>query len=137
MFTTPRFDAAKLPLDQVKMTAARDLARHKTNAVAQYLSGTRCRQILLLTYFDETDPARCGVCDICLAEKKAAQSAEQAPSLREPILRQVGQQPLAPRELLALFPPKDATAVTAAVREMMDRGELVYAADGRLVLAAN
>ncbi|MBD2722307.1 RecQ family ATP-dependent DNA helicase [Hymenobacter armeniacus] len=136
MFTTPRFDAAKLPLDQVKMTAARDLARHKTNAVAQYLSGTRCRQILLLSYFDETDPARCGVCDICLAEKKAAQTAEQAPSLREPILAQVRQAARSPRELLAEFPPRDAAAVTAAVREMVDRGELAYAADGRLVLGA-
>ncbi|WP_233169346.1 RecQ family ATP-dependent DNA helicase [Hymenobacter sp. BT523] len=134
MFTTPRFDAAKLPLDQVKMTAARDLARHKTNAVAQYLSGTRCRQILLLTYFDVTDPARCGVCDICLAEKKAAQTAEQAPSLREPILAQVRQAARSPRELLAGFPPKDAAAVTDAVREMVDRGELAYAPDGRLVL---
>ena len=136
LFTTPRYDAAKLPLDQVKMTAARDLARAKTHAVAQYLGGTRCRQILLLTYFDEADPARCGVCDICLAEKKAAQTAGPAPSLREPILTQVRQGPLAPRELLATFAPKEAAAVTAAVREMVDRGELAYAADGKLVVGS-
>jgi len=131
MFTTPRFDAPKLPIDQVKMTAARDLARHKANAVAQYLAGTRCRQQLLLTYFDEADPARCGVCDICLAEKKAAQAAP-APSLREPLLLQVRQTAPTPRELLAAFPPQQAAAVTAAVRELVDRGELTYAADGRL-----
>ena len=136
MFTTPRFDSAKLPLDQVKMTAARDLARHKTNAVGQYLSGTRCRQILLLSYFDEADPARCGVCDICLAEKKAAQAAAQAPSLREPLLAHLRQASLSPRELLAAFPPKDAAAITATVRELVDRGELAYATDGRLVLPA-
>ncbi|MFD2720512.1 RecQ family ATP-dependent DNA helicase [Hymenobacter monticola] len=135
LFTTPRYDAHKLPLDQVKMTAARDLARAKTHAVAQYLSGTRCRQILLLTYFDEADPARCGICDICLAEKKAAQAAP-APSLREPVLAHLRQGPLAPRELLAAFAPKDATAVTATVRELVDRGELAYAADGRLVIGA-
>ncbi|MFC7669643.1 RecQ family zinc-binding domain-containing protein [Hymenobacter humi] len=70
LFTTPRFDAPKLPIDQVRMTAARDLARHQVNAVAQYQMGTRCRQQLLLTYFDEADPARCGVCDNCLVEKK-------------------------------------------------------------------
>ena len=135
MFTTPRFDAPKLPLDQVKMTAARDLARAKTHAVGQYLSGTRCRQILLLTYFDEADPAPCGVCDICLAEKKAAQAAVQAVSLREPLLQQVRQTTPTPRELLAAFPPAQAAAVTAAVRELVDRGELAYAPDGRLMLA--
>jgi ATP-dependent DNA helicase RecQ len=135
MFTTPRFDSSKLPLDQVKMTAARDLARAKTHAVAQYLAGTRCRQILLLSYFDETDPIQCGVCDICLAEKKAAQTAP-ATSLREPVLTHLRQGPLAPRELLAAFAPQEAAAVTAAVREMVDRGELAYAADGRLVIGA-
>jgi ATP-dependent DNA helicase RecQ len=114
------------------MTAARDLARHKTNAVGQYLSGTRCRQVLLLTYFDEADPARCGVCDICLADKKAAQATAQAPSLREPLLAHLRQAAASPRELLAAFPPQQAAAVTAAVREMVDRGELTYAADGRL-----
>ncbi|HEX8326708.1 MAG TPA: RecQ family ATP-dependent DNA helicase [Hymenobacter sp.] len=136
LFTTPRFDAPKLPIDQVRMTAARDLARHKTTAVGQYLSGTRCRQILLLSYFDETDPARCGVCDICLAEKKAAQVTAQAPALREPLLAQVRQANPTPRELLAAFPPQQAAAVTAAVREMVDRGELTYKADGRLQVPA-
>jgi len=134
MFTTPRFDAPKLPIDQVRMTAARDLARHKTNAVAQYTAGTRCRQQLLLAYFDEADPARCGVCDNCLAEKKAAQVAAQAPSLQEPLLAHLRAAVLSPRELLAAFPAKDAAAVTAAVRELVDRGELAYAADGKLLV---
>ncbi|MBF9239909.1 RecQ family ATP-dependent DNA helicase [Hymenobacter sp. BT683] len=135
LFTTPRFDAPKLPIDQVRMTAARDLARHKTNAVGQYLSGTRCRQVLLLTYFDETDPARCGVCDICLADKKAAQATAEALSLREPVLAHVRQASQSPRELLAAFAPQQATAVTATVRELVDRGELAYAPDGKLQLA--
>ena len=134
LFTTPRFDAPKLPIDQVRMTAARDLARHKTNAVGQYLSGTRCRQILLLSYFDEVDPARCGVCDVCLAEKKAAQATAATASLREPVLAHVRAAASTPRELLAAFPPKEAAAVTATLRELVDRGELAYAADGKLVL---
>ena len=99
-----------------------------------YLAGTRCRQQLLLTYFDETDPTRCGVCDVCLAEKKAAQVAAQSPSLREPLLAHVRQMGPTPRELLAAFPPQQAAAVTAAVREMVDRGELAYAADGTLTV---
>jgi ATP-dependent DNA helicase RecQ len=56
--------------------------------------------------------------------------------LREPLLAQVRQGALLPRELLAAFPPKDAAAVTAAVRELVDRGELAYAPDGRLVVSA-
>ncbi|MBD2769972.1 RecQ family ATP-dependent DNA helicase [Hymenobacter sp. BT664] len=132
MFTTPRFEASKLPIDQVRMTAARDLARHKTNAVAQYLAGGRCRQQLLLTYFDEADPAPCGVCDHCLAEKKAAQAATEAATLHEPVLQRLRQTAQTPRELLASFAPQQAAAVTATLRELVDRGELAYAADGKL-----
>ncbi|SFQ53792.1 RecQ family ATP-dependent DNA helicase [Hymenobacter arizonensis] len=134
MFTTQRFDAPTLPIDQVRMTAARDLARHKTNAVGQYLSGTRCRQVLLLTYFDETDPARCGVCDICLAEKKAAQATADTGLLREPVLQHIRHASQSPRELLAAFEPRQAAAVTATVRDLVDRGELTYAPDGKLQL---
>ena len=92
--------------------------------------------MLLLTYFDESDPARCGVCDVCLAEKKAAQAAAQAPSLREPLLLHIRRAAPTPRELLAAFPPAQAAAVTAAVRELVDQGELAYAPDGRLVVAS-
>ncbi len=98
------------------MTTARDLARHKTNAVGQYLSGTRCRQVLLLTYFDESDPARCGVCDTCLAEKKASQAAAEAGSLREPVLQLIRQAAQSPREMLAAFEPRQAAAVSHGAR---------------------
>ena len=30
-----------------------------------------CRSILLLTYFDEKTEKRCGICDVCLSQKKA------------------------------------------------------------------
>ncbi len=132
LFTTARFDAPKLPIDQVRLTAARDLARHQTDAVAQYGAGTRCRQQFLLTYFDEADPARCGVCDNCLAEKKAAQTLAEAVLLQASILVHLHQLARTPRELLDLFAPQQAPAVTAAVRELVGRGELHYAPDGKL-----
>lgn len=132
LFTTPRFDAASLPLNQVRLTAARDLARRQLSAVAQYLTGNRCRQQLLLTYFDEADPAPCGVCDQCLARKKAAQSAAPPVSLRESLLQYVRQAPQTPRELLAAFAPQQAAAVTATLRELVERGELTYGPDGTL-----
>ena len=132
LFTTPRYDAGQLPLDQPRLTAARDLAQHKTQAVANYLAGTRCRQQLLLAYFDEADPARCGVCDTCLAEKKARQATDAAPILREPLLTLLRQQPQAPREVLTAFAPQQAAAVTATLRELVDQGELAYGPDGRL-----
>ena len=136
MFTTPRFDAPKLPLDQPRLTAARDLAQQKTNAVAQYLAGHRCRQQLLLEYFDEADPPRCGVCDNCLAEKKAQQAASDLTAWQPRLLQALQATPQTPRELLAAFPPQDADAVKASLRELVDLGRLVYGNDGRLVVSS-
>jgi ATP-dependent DNA helicase RecQ len=132
MFTTPRHDAAKLPLDQRRLEAARALAEEKTAATIHYLSGTRCRQQMLLAYFDEGNPPRCGVCDVCLAAKKAAQGPVVAAGLREQLVQRLAQQAQTPREVVAAYAPAQADEVKAALRELVDAGALRYEADGQL-----
>jgi ATP-dependent DNA helicase RecQ len=134
MFTTQRYDSAKLPLDEPRLTTARELAQHKSTAVINYVAGTRCRQQLLLEYFDEVNPARCGVCDSCLAAKKAAQAATDTTAWRPRLLHSLKSSPQTPRELLATFQPQEAAAITATVRELVEMGELAYAADGKLII---
>ncbi len=134
MFTTSRHDSAKLPLDQKRLTAARALAQHQTGAVVGYAAGSRCRQQLLLTYFDETDALPCGVCDICLAAKKARQTAEGQTALHEPLRALLQAGPLLPAAVLAAFAPEQAAAVAAALRELVERGALRYGADGKLLI---
>ncbi|MBX0290470.1 RecQ family ATP-dependent DNA helicase [Hymenobacter sp. HSC-4F20] len=132
LFTTPRFDAAQLPLDQKRLNQARELARHKTEAVLRYAAGGRCRQQLLLEYFGELDAPACKVCDFCLAKKKAKQDAAPAPDLRAQLVSLVKATPQTPREVLAHFAPGQATSITQLLRELVELGELHYAADGRL-----
>jgi ATP-dependent DNA helicase RecQ len=132
MFITQRYDSAKLPLDEPRLKAARELAQHKTSAVIHYVAGTRCRQQLLLEYFDEANPARCGVCDSCLAAKKAEKAATDAAAWRPRLLTLLQAASQTPKELLAQFSAQEVTAATAALRELVDLGELSYAADGRL-----
>ena len=132
MFTTPRFDAPKLPLEQKRLLAAQELALHKTEAVISYTNGTRCRQQLLLAYFDELDAAKCGVCDVCLAEKKEARPAAADANLRPRLLQLLTATPQTPRELLTQFQPREATAVTEAVRELLEAGQLRYRSSGQL-----
>ncbi|SHI94903.1 ATP-dependent DNA helicase RecQ [Hymenobacter daecheongensis DSM 21074] len=132
LFTTPRYDADKLPLDQKRLLQARDLARDKTEAVIRYAAGGRCRQQLLLEYFGELDAPACKVCDFCLAEKKARQAPAPAADLRQQLLTLLKATPQTPREVLTHFAPGQATAVTEQLRELVEMGELKYAPDGRL-----
>ncbi|UYZ64757.1 RecQ family ATP-dependent DNA helicase [Hymenobacter weizhouensis] len=132
LFTTPRYDAAQLPLEQKRLHQARDLALHKTEAVIRYAAGGRCRQQLLLEYFGELDAPACKVCDLCLARKKATQAAPAPAALREQLLHLLRAAPQTPREVLAQFAPGQASLVTELLRELVELGTLRYAADGRL-----
>ena len=77
------------------------------------------------------DPAPCGVCDICLAARKRAKSAE-AP-LDEEILRQLDAEPLAVKELAARF-RCDAERVLEAVERLQHAGKISTAESGKLAI---
>jgi ATP-dependent DNA helicase RecQ len=133
LFTTPRYDADKLPLEQKRLLQQRDLALQKTESVIRYKMGGRCRQQLLLEYFGELDAPACGVCDWCLARKKSRQEAAPAPEMREQLLQLLRATPQTPRQVLTHFVPGQAATVTALLRELVELGQLRYAEDGRLV----
>jgi ATP-dependent DNA helicase RecQ len=133
LFLTPRYDAAQLPLDERRLRTAKQLTDHQTAAVVDYAaSTTRCRQQLLLDYFAEPDAPACGVCDVCLARKKAAQAPASPADLQAGLVELLRAAPLLPRQVVARYPAAEATAVTAALRELVELGRLAYTTDGRL-----
>ena len=134
MFTTPRHEAGKLPLDQPALASARALARQQAAAVAGYLAGAQCRQQLLLTYFDEQDPPRCGVCDNCLEAKKTAQAEAAFAALRPALLALVQREAPTPREVVAAYPPEAAEGVKTALRRLVEEKALRLGTDGRLTV---
>ena len=99
--------------------------------IACAANDTECRSTVLERYFGAVDPAPCGVCDICLAARKRAKSAE-AP-LDEEILRQLDAEPLAVKELAACF-RCDAERVLGPVEvlhheakiRMLEAGQLAF-----------
>ena len=137
LFTTPRYDAAQLPLDERRLKAAKQLTAHQTKSVIGYAGGTaRCRQQTLLDYFAEPDAAACGVCDVCLARKKVHQAPASPATLQAALLELLRAASLLPREVVACYPPAEAEAVTTALRGLVELGQLAYAPDGKLRVAA-
>ncbi|RYY19107.1 MAG: RecQ family ATP-dependent DNA helicase, partial [Cytophagaceae bacterium] len=137
LFTTPRYDAPQLPLDERRLKAARQLTEQQTTAVVEYAaSTTRCRQQLLLDYFAEPDAPACGVCDVCLARKKARQAPVDTAGLQAGLLELVRGAPLLPRQIVACYPATEAATVATALRTLVELEKLVYAPDGRLSAVA-
>ncbi len=61
-------------------------ARKKMEAVFAYAEHKKCRSQMLLAYFDEINADKCGVCDICLEEKRQRNLAETADNITDEIV---------------------------------------------------
>ncbi|MBB2148503.1 RecQ family ATP-dependent DNA helicase [Pedobacter gandavensis] len=70
-YIRPRVDFVHMDVDVKYMELRKKIQLDQINAVLSYTSVKKCRNIQLLRYFDEPDADKCGVCDVCLAEKRA------------------------------------------------------------------
>lgn len=62
-----------------------ELMRERFEHMLAYAANeTRCRSAVLEGYFGEGAPAACGVCDICLAHKRAGKRQAQEAQRRRP-----------------------------------------------------
>ncbi|MBS0659769.1 MAG: RecQ family ATP-dependent DNA helicase [Verrucomicrobia bacterium] len=62
-----------LPLDVPTLEEKERRDRAKLKAMLDWAYARDCRQRVILRYFGEPDPARCGTCDNCLAERHGPQ----------------------------------------------------------------
>ncbi|GAB3935884.1 RecQ family ATP-dependent DNA helicase [Mucilaginibacter myungsuensis] len=59
-----------LYIDRAYLEERKAMYKRKMEAVFAYADHNRCRSQMLLNYFDEHNAPKCGVCDVCLAEKR-------------------------------------------------------------------
>ncbi|MHA4895070.1 RecQ family ATP-dependent DNA helicase [Pedobacter sp. PWIIR3] len=70
-YVRPRVDRLHLDIDTRYIELRKEVQADQIKAVLAYAANFECRSIQLLSYFDEIGAEKCGVCDVCLAEKKA------------------------------------------------------------------
>jgi ATP-dependent DNA helicase RecQ len=71
----------QLRLDAAKLREKERRDRAKLKMMIDFAYGRECRQQAILRYFGETDPARCGNCDICLETAGPARSPAEEEAL--------------------------------------------------------
>jgi len=59
----------------------------KMEAVFAYAEHKRCRSQMLLAYFDEPNAIKCGVCDVCLEEKRKRNASEIGENITNEIVQ--------------------------------------------------
>jgi ATP-dependent DNA helicase RecQ len=70
-YIRPRLDFSHMDIDVKYIEQRKELQTEQIKAVLAYAGKKECRSVQLLTYFDEPGSEKCGICDVCLAEKKA------------------------------------------------------------------
>ncbi len=75
-FIKPRQHSNALYINKAAIDQRKATYRKKMEAVFAYATHKNCRSQMLLAYFDETTADKCGVCDICLDEKRQKNASE-------------------------------------------------------------
>lgn len=130
IFTTPRLDASKLPLDIKKIEGRKENDTRKAEAVIDYAKQIeRCRTIVLLDYFGEVTDEECGVCDVCLRKKKEQSKADKYSLYKNKILSEVKDHSQSIELLISKIDRSNKEQVIEVIRQMLDAGELTYDKD--------
>jgi ATP-dependent DNA helicase RecQ len=133
-YLTQRYDAAALPINIGLLQERKKTEQEKMDAILYYCQQKkRCRTIVLVEYFGEVNHKDCGICDVCIQNKKKPTGAHQAEEIQQKIMEELSAGPLYIEALTDFFTNKETEALTV-VRTLIDRQELAYDEQGKLML---
>ena len=130
-FTTPRYDASRLPLDIRFLEARRSTELEKAGAMIDYISREdTCRSVFIQRYFGETTATPCGSCDYCLEKSGKIRTGMDEPDFFRKLLSRIQQEPSSIEGLVQHFPEFKEDSVIQGVQQLLDSEELYYDENG-------
>jgi len=96
----------------------------KMEAVLAYAGHHKCRSCMLLSYFHETDTHKCGVCDVCLQEKKQKNADHYHDLIVNNIIQLLNTAPLDLNQLVTAIKTGTKTERLHIIRQLMDAGQI-------------
>jgi len=121
---TPRLDMQHLDVDAKFIQLRKQIQSTQIEAVLAYASNTICRSVQLLTYFGENGAEKCGVCDVCLAEKKQEDLAAYLDTIDFEISTLLQGQHLDLDELVKSIQTGTDNDKIERIRELLDAGKI-------------
>lgn len=100
--------------------------RRKMEAVLAYASHKQCRSQLLLAYFDEPGADKCGVCDVCLEEKRKHSAADIRDEITNDIVQLLGGAPVDLDTLVSAIKSGTEKEALDTIRQLLDAGKIRF-----------
>jgi ATP-dependent DNA helicase RecQ len=135
-FTMPRVDTKDVMLSKENFSSLKKRANDRMTSVIDYESNHKCRSRQLLAYFGETDTKKCGICDVCLDEKKRNLSSDDFENMRKQILHILSLAPLHLKTLVDSVHHTSEDAIIHTIQVMIDNEELTYNSQEQLCIGS-
>jgi ATP-dependent DNA helicase RecQ len=120
----PRMEADNLHINKAYIETRKTNYRNKIEAVFAYSLHRKCRSQMLLAYFDETNAPKCGICDICLEEKRQLNAAEIGDVITNEIVELLSVSSLDASELITSLKNGMEKERIETIRMLLDAGKI-------------
>ena len=126
-FMTPRYDAATLPLDFARIKIRRELTLEKATQMVGYAHQDQiCRTQFIQEYFGEQSDQVCGVCDLCISQRKSKVPESSEAGLKTRIMETLTHSSeLSERDLFDQLRLPASEKNLQVLRNLVDHGQVI------------
>jgi len=130
----PRQQAKALYINRNAIETRKLNYRKKIEAVFAYASHKKCRSQMLLAYFDEPDAPKCGICDVCLDEKRQHRASDIFDDITTEVIQLLSSSAFDLASLVTSTNIGTEKEKIDAIRLLLDAGKIKFAGE-KIVLA--
>jgi ATP-dependent DNA helicase RecQ len=123
-FINPRQDTKHVMIDKRYIEQRKQIFKQKMDAVFHYAEARHCRSRMLLSYFDEPNAHKCGICDVCLDEKRSENAYDITDRITDEIVRWLSIDPLSLDELVTTITSGTEKERIDIIRVLLDAGKI-------------
>jgi ATP-dependent DNA helicase RecQ len=123
-YIKPRADSQHLYIDRKYHADRYQIHKSQVEAVLAYAENHKCRSQQLLNYFNETHAKVCGVCDVCIENKKLAKSDGRTDEIIKEILNELSKSPCHLDQLMEAIKSGNSNERLKVIRILLDAGTI-------------
>ncbi len=130
----PRQHSEALYINKKAIDDRKATYRKKMEAVFAYAEHKKCRSQMLLAYFDEPNADKCGVCDVCLEEKRERNTSEVFDDITNELIQLLSTSTHDLGSLVSSAKSGTEKEKIATIRQLLDAGKIKFSGE-KLVIS--
>ena len=132
IFLDERLDEKNILISKESFQTRKERFLKRIESAINYAtSETKCRSEILLSYFGEKDPYRCGKCDVCMTRNKLELSKYEFDVILNHVKDLLKKEPVKIDQLVDEI-PYDEAKVIKAIQWLLDTNKIKYTEDLKL-----